>query len=147
MHEASLVQGLLNVAFRAVEEHNARVDARRAAGEPHAGARAARITRLVCSLGLLSCVEPRTLTACFELLAEGTPAEGAELCLHTEPLPCECEACDAAFELRERRFVCPVCGSDALRFRGGHGMIMTGLDVAAEDEADMPTAANEDKHD
>ena len=46
-----------------------------------------------------------------------------------------------------RFFVCPVCGSDALRFRGGHGMIMTGLDVAAEDEADMPTAANEDKHD
>ena len=53
MHEASLVQGLLNVASRAVEEHNAQVDARRAAGDARAGRKAARITRLTCSLGLL----------------------------------------------------------------------------------------------
>ncbi|MCI7569385.1 hydrogenase maturation nickel metallochaperone HypA [Desulfovibrio sp.] len=147
MHEASLVQGLLNVAFRAVEEHNAQVDARRAAGDAGAGRKAVRITRLTCSLGLLSCVEPQTLTACFELLAEGTMAEGARLLLNMEPLPCRCEECGAAFELGERRFVCPACGSHSLRFRGGHGMTMTGLDVTAEDEADTPTAANEDKHD
>mgnify|MGYP004722321107 FL=1 len=147
MHEASLVQGLLNVAFNAMEEHNARVDARRAAGDTHAGRKAVRITRLACSLGPLSCVEPRTLTACFELLAEGTPAEGAQLLLETEPLPCRCEDCGAAFELRERRFACPACGSHALRFQGGHGMTMTGLDVTAEDESGTPAAANEDKHD
>ena len=147
MHEASLVQGLLNVAFRAVEEHNAQVEARRAAGEAHAGRKAVRITRLTCSLGLLSCVEPQTLTACFELLAEGTPAEGARLLLETEPLACCCEDCGAAFELRKRRFVCPACGSDALRFHGGHGMTMTGLDVTAEEDADAPTAVNEDTHD
>ena len=148
MHEASLVQGLLNVASRAVEEHNAPVDARRAAGDARAGRKAARITRLTCSLGLLSCVEPQTLTACFELLAEGTLAEGAQLLLTTEPLPCRCEECGAAFELCERRFVCPACGSDALRFHGGHGMTMTGLDVTAEDDESVtPTAVNEDKHD
>lgn len=147
MHEASLVQGLLNVAFRAVEEHNAHVDACRAAGDPHAGTKAVRIRRIVCSLGLLSCVEPRTLSACFELLAEGTLAEGAELLLNMEPLPCCCEGCGAAFQLRERHFVCPACGSDSLRFQGGHGMTMTGLDVTAEDESGTPTAANEDKHD
>ena len=135
MHEASLVQGLLNVACRA-------------AGDARAGRKAARITRLTCSLGLLSCVEPQTLTACFELLAEGTLAEGAQLLLTTEPLPCRCEECGAAFELCERRFVCPACGSDALRFHGGHGMTMTGLDVTAEDdESGTPTAVNEDKHD
>lgn len=147
MHEASLVQGLLNVAFRAVEEHNAQVDARRAAGDAHAGRKAVRITRLSCSLGLLSCVEPQTLTACFELLAEGTLAEGARLLLSMEPLDCRCEDCGAAFELCERRFVCPACGSDTLRFHGGHGMTMTGLDVTAEEDSDTPTAANEDKHD
>ena len=58
-----------------------------------------------------------------------------------------CEDCGAAFELRERRFACPACGSHALRFQGGHGMTMTGLDVTAEDEPGTPAAANEDKHD
>ena len=78
MHEAALVQGLLRTAVRAVEEHNARPDARRVK----------RISRLTCRLGLLSCVEPETLRACFELFAEGGPAQGAELGRETAWLDC-----------------------------------------------------------
>lgn len=122
MHEAALVQGLLRTAVRAVEEHNARPGARRAA----------RISRLNCRLGLLSCVEPETLRACFELFAEGSLAQGAELVLETAPLDCRCDACGTAFALTRRHFVCPSCGGERLRFSGGHGLTLMGLDVEAE---------------
>lgn len=122
MHEAALVQGLLRTALRAVEDHNAR---------PHAR-RAGRLTRLTCRLGLLSCVEAETLRACFELFAEGTPAEGAELVLETAPLDCRCEGCGAHFALERRHFVCPACGGERLHFQGGHGLTLMGIDVEAE---------------
>lgn len=126
MHEASLVQGLLKVALKAVDDHNA----------AHPGQRIRRIRSITCELGLISCVEPRTLTGCFEILAQGGMAEGAELILRTAPLPCRCADCGHAFELHRRHFVCPHCGSDAIRFTGGHGLVMTGLEVEPEESHD-----------
>ena len=104
MHEASLVQGLLNVAFNAMEEHNARVDARRAAGDTHAGRKAVRITRLACSLGPLSCVEPRTLTACFE---RATPSGNGAFALPLRGLRRGLRAARTAFCLPRLREPCP----------------------------------------
>ena len=75
MHEASLVQGLLDMCLTAVREHNA----------AHPEAPVTRVEEVRCQLGLLSCVEPQTLTACFELFTEDTPAAGARLVLETAP--------------------------------------------------------------
>lgn len=44
MHEASLVQGLLDMALKAVEEHNA----------AHPDNRALRIQEITCELGLIA---------------------------------------------------------------------------------------------
>ena len=51
MHEASLVQGLLKIALKTVEDHNA----------AHPEQRVRRIRSITCELGLISCVEPQTL--------------------------------------------------------------------------------------
>ncbi len=123
MHEAALVQGLLDTALKAVEEHNRQ--------QPEA--RVKRIEELVCQLGLIACVEAQTLTACFELFAEGTLAQGARLTLETAPLVCRCESCGQSFELHQRRFVCPACGGDTIHFSGGHGLTLLSLRVESED--------------
>ena len=60
--------------------------------------------RITCELGLISCVEPQTLKGCFEILAQGGMAEGAELILQTAPLPCRCTDCGHTFELHRRHF-------------------------------------------
>ena len=75
MHEASLVQGLLKIALKTVEDHNA----------AHPEQRVRRIRSITCELGLISCVEPQTLKGCFEIFAQGGMAEGAELILQTAP--------------------------------------------------------------
>ena len=123
MHEASLAQGLLKTALKAVEAHNA----------AHPSAPVRRIVELRCELGLISCVEPRTLAACFEILTEGTLAEGAKLKLDIAPLACRCAACGHAFTLTRRRFVCPQCGDENIHFNGGHGMTLMAMRVASED--------------
>ena len=73
MHEASLVQGLLKIALKTVEEHNA----------AHPEQRVRRIRSITCELGLISCVEPQTLKGCFEIFARDGMADGAELILRT----------------------------------------------------------------
>ena len=123
MHEASLVQGLLNLVEKTVADHNA--------ANPEKPVR--RVTEVNCQLGLISCVEPRTLTSCFELFAEDTVARDARLTLTTAPLPCTCKKCGKGFELTERMFKCPFCGDINLQFTGGHGLVLTSLQVDSED--------------
>ena len=123
MHEATLVQGLLDMAIKAVKEHNA--------ANPESPV--TRIAEFQCELGLLACVEAQTLTACFELLAEGTLAEGAKLTLTSAPLPCNCHQCGHEFSLTQRHFVCPSCGGENIHFNGGHGMTLMALHVASEE--------------
>ena len=77
MHEASLVQGLLKIALKTVEDHNA----------AHPEQQVRRIRSITC-------------------------------------------------ELHRRHFTCPHCGSDAIRFTGGHGLVMTNLEVEPEESHD-----------
>ena len=130
MHEASLVQGLLKIVLQTVAEKNAALP-----GEKQI----TRVREIICELGLFSCVEPRTLTSCFELFAEGTLAEGAELTLKRTPLSCTCLACNHAFTADTRQFHCPECGSDNIQFDGGHGLMLCSLRVDTEEEDNART--------
>lgn len=91
-----------------------------------------RITRLACELGLFSCVEEETLKGCFELLAEDTAAAGAELVFLRKSLPCVCQDCGHNFDLAQKKFVCPECGGENLRFSGGSGIALTQIQVEEE---------------
>lgn len=122
MHEASLVQGLLDVAMNELEKYQA----------THPGPRLV-ISEVSCELGLISCVEEETLKACFELFAEGTVAEHAALRLSRAPLACECSDCGTAFAIKKRDFFCPCCGGTNIRFSGGHGLTLIGLAVECEE--------------
>lgn len=112
MHEASIVAGIMRI----VEEEAARHDV-------------TRIARVRLRVGLLTGVEPRTLTACFELYSEGTVAEGASLDLETVPALGTCHACGATFDLHRRCFACPTCGNDDITLEGGRELTIAGLEV------------------
>lgn len=129
MHEASLVQGLLKLVLNTVAEANNK-------GSDH---KITHIREIICELGLFSCVEPYTLKSCFELFAEGTLAEGAELTLKTQPLNCTCSACGCSFKALTKKFSCPACGSETITFDGGHGLMLYSLRVETEDENNART--------
>lgn len=124
MHEASLVQGLIDLALRTLNDHNASGN----------GAKAVRIREIKCSYGLLSCFEPQTLQACFEIFSEGTPCEGARLILNLEPLQCFCESCGKHFNLTNRKFGCPFCSGSDISFTGGNGLVLQAIEAEKENE-------------
>lgn len=117
MHEASLAQGLLAIVANEVEKYGA--------GHPEK----IKITALHCEAGLLACFEPETLTACFEIFAEGSVCQGAELKITTAPLDCVCATCGHKFRLFSRHFVCPQCGGPEIGFKGGSGLTLTKIEA------------------
>ena len=94
---------------------------------------AKRIVAVNLDVGLLACVEESTLRGCFELFAEGTMAENAELHVRIVPLECRCPDCGETFSLTNRRFACPACGGEHISFDGGHGCTIASIEVQAEE--------------
>ena len=86
MHEASIVAGMMHILEDEARRHNV-----------------SRITRVRLSVGLFTAVEPKTLEACFELYAEGTAAEGAELDITIVPAEGRCLECGHGFPMTSPR--------------------------------------------
>jgi len=102
VHEASIVYGLMRILEREAEAHGV-----------------TRIRRVNLRIGRLRAVEPQALLSCFEIFAEGTAAEGAELAIDHVAAQGHCGGCGADFELAGFRLVCPACGGDDVTLTGG----------------------------
>ncbi|WP_129125267.1 hydrogenase maturation nickel metallochaperone HypA [Geomonas oryzae] len=112
MHEITLVTGLFEiikeqVAARGIES----------------------ISKVRLKVGALAAVEPMTLTACFEVVAEGTVAEGAQLEIEEVPLTGRCRGCGADFRIEKFSFICPCCGGGAVEMTGGRELYLESLEA------------------
>jgi hydrogenase nickel incorporation protein HypA/HybF len=102
VHELALSQRILDVVLQ--------------------GARAERlrsISQVVLEVGAVAAVTAPGLRSCFELVAEGTPAEGAELVVELVPVRMRCRTCTLELELVGRPTSCPSCGAGAPEIVGG----------------------------
>jgi hydrogenase nickel incorporation protein HypA/HybF len=91
MHELSIADALVEIAVR------------------HAGDR--RVTRVEVRVGHLRQVVPSALELAFELVAHGTPVDGAELVLEHVSAAGRCPVCGAESELDGFPLACAACGS------------------------------------
>lgn len=82
----------------------------------HAGGR--RVTAVNVRIGPLRQVVPDTLAVAFELVARGTPCEGALLAQEVVPCRLKCPACAAEWILAEPDFGCRSCGWPAVVLSG-----------------------------
>ena len=92
-----------------------------------AGAERVHIIRL--RIGALSGVVPEALQFAFEALADGTPAQGAELVIEDVPARFWCEACGSEFEADRMFAECPGCHRPSAELRAGREMELTSLEV------------------
>ena len=92
MHEATLAENILNIAFKAAEENHAE-----------------RIFKVGLTLGELAGVEVEALTLSFDVLKKNTPADGAELIINRVPIEAACQKCGKTFQLERYNFFCPDC--------------------------------------
>jgi hydrogenase nickel incorporation protein HypA/HybF len=113
MHELSIADAMLEVVLR------------------HAGDR--RVTRVELRVGHLRQVVPSALEFAFELLAQGTPAEGAELELVQVPAAVRCRDCGTESEQETFPLSCTACGGLAVDLVRGEELLVDSLDVEAKE--------------
>ena len=112
MHELSLASGIVAIAAE------------------HAAGR--RVTRVELKVGHLRQVVPSALEFAFQLVAEGTPAEGAELVLEHVPPRVACPRCRAEGDVDRFPLACPECGSLDVDLVAGDELTVESLEL--EDE-------------
>ncbi|HEY4104912.1 MAG TPA: hydrogenase maturation nickel metallochaperone HypA [Polyangiaceae bacterium] len=87
-----------------------------------------RVTRVVLEVGKLAAVVPDAFRFCFELCAEGTPAEGAALEIVELPGRGKCRDCERENQLDSVFDRC-ACGSLALEFLSGEQLQLREVEV------------------
>jgi hydrogenase nickel incorporation protein HypA/HybF len=78
----------------------------------------APVRRIRLEVGRLSGIVPDAMRFCFEMVAAGTPCEGAALEIDEPVGHALCRSCGAEFETTEVLPLCP-CGSADIAVQGG----------------------------
>lgn len=113
MHELPATQGLLQVALDAAE-----------------GAGGGRIREIHLVIGDLTSMVDDSVQFYFDLLARGTPAEGARLCFQRQPALLACQACGLTDQIRAPLpAACPRCGDLRLQVTGGQAFHVASIDL------------------
>jgi hydrogenase nickel incorporation protein HypA/HybF len=115
MHELSIAEAVLGI----VERH----------------ARGRRVTRVELSVGHLRQVVPPALEFAFELVSEGTAAEGAELVIEEVPASATCGSCGSRSTLRAFPAQCPECRSFDVEVTGGDELLVDALELEEQEAA------------
>jgi len=116
MHETAIVMGLIRI----IETHAARVGA-------------SRVTRIRLKVGRLRAVEPQQLCSCFEMFAEGTVAEGAELAIDLLGVRGRCRACATEFAVANYHFACPACAGNDIEVIQGQELYVESFEADGDD--------------
>jgi hydrogenase nickel incorporation protein HypA/HybF len=109
MHELSIAEAVVRIA----SEH--------AAGRP--------VAKVELKVGHLRQVVPSALAFAFELVAQGTVVEGAELVLEQVPAAGRCRACGAESVLAGFPLQCCACASVDLELLRGEELLVDALEL------------------
>jgi hydrogenase nickel incorporation protein HypA/HybF len=109
LHELAIADSVVQIASR------------------HAAGR--QVTKVYLKVGHLRQVVPSALTFSFELVAQGTPVEGAELALDEVPVTGKCRKCGAESRLTEFPLQCSACGGFDLQILEGEELYVESLEL------------------
>ncbi len=109
MHELAIAESVVQIASR------------------HANGR--RVTKVRLKVGHLRQVVPSALSFSFELVAEGTPVEGADLELEDVPATGLCRDCGTKNRLKSFPLQCEACGGFDLELLEGEELYVESLEL------------------
>jgi hydrogenase nickel incorporation protein HypA/HybF len=115
MHELGVTQNLLNLALRHAQQANA-----------------VRIKELNLVIGELSSILDDSVQFYWDMVAEGTIAQGSTLNFKRIPARLHCDACGSDFGMNRQDFACPTCASPQIRIADGDQFFLESIDVDLE---------------
>ena len=92
-------------------------------------ASAARISDVHFVIGEISTYTDDSIEGAWEVLAKGTPGEGAVLHFRHIQAEAQCMACFEKYHPLEGEILCPNCGSVGAKITAGEEFFMEALDV------------------
>ena len=112
MHELTITKSILDIALNAASQQ-----------------KASRVRVIRLQMGPFSGVVPECVQMYLDVLAQGTPAEGARIEAKTMPLQVLCRDCGAQSEITRENIRCPHCGSLHLKRLSGRECVVESLEV------------------
>jgi hydrogenase nickel incorporation protein HypA/HybF len=113
MHELSITQSILEIALRHGEQ-----------------AQASKITKLHLVIGQLSSVIDDSVQFYWNMIAEGTLAEGAQLHFKRIPAQLACQECGQTYTLESNQLDgCPACESVKVKVIAGNEFRLESIEV------------------
>jgi hydrogenase nickel incorporation protein HypA/HybF len=110
VHEFGLAEGVLDTVRR------------RAGGRP--------VLRVRLRAGVRHRVDEPSMAQAFQLVAQGTEAEGATLDLVTVPAQLTCRSCGGSAPTYDVLARCPSCDAEAVDLTGGEELVLESLTYA-----------------
>jgi hydrogenase nickel incorporation protein HypA/HybF len=114
MHEAMVAESLLAAISAEAAKHNARP------------------VWAKISCGKLYTINDDALCFAFEVLAAGTPCEGAKLEIEFKPLQASCKNCNEVFEFEVSLLKCAECGSDEFELMPDAPLLLEEIEFETE---------------
>ena len=113
MHEISVMQSAMEIAMEQAKANNAQ-----------------QIHRVNMRVGALAGVIPDSLEFAFDIVVQGTMAEGAKLEIEYVPALCHCTNCGSEFEPKDFFYECPNCSALTVELLHGKELELSYLEVS-----------------
>jgi hydrogenase nickel incorporation protein HypA/HybF len=112
MHELSVTESILEISLRHAQQANAK-----------------RITNLYLVIGQLASIVDDSVQFYWDIVSNGTIADGAILHFKRLPATLECLDCTHQYTPANNGFSCPACDSDRIKVISGDEFFMEAIDV------------------
>lgn len=113
MHEISLMAQTLEIALENARQQGAN-----------------KINRLKMRIGKMSGVVPEALEFAFDVVTQGTIAQGATLEIESVPVVCYCSQCQQEFSPPDVFYQCPNCQQFTQKVISGKEIELTSLELS-----------------
>ncbi len=113
MHEVSLMEQTLEIALENARQQGAN-----------------KINRLKMRIGEMSGVVPEALEFAFDVVTQGTIAQGAILEIESVPVVCYCSHCQREFSPTDVFYQCPTCEQFSQKVISGKEIELTSLELS-----------------
>jgi len=115
MHELAVTQSLLALCLERAESQMAQ-----------------RVSDIYIEVGELSSYVDESVQFYWDIISEGTAAQGATLHFERVAMQLECRDCREQFEPGKTSFVCPACHSERVQVVAGEGLRLMAIDIEKE---------------